>query len=119
MSIYGSIDQSGDDKTVYDHVVFAADVGAVQSMFNETLKNYQSDLRAATVLHNCIDNNIGKMKIAPDYKVVRIWFDKQLNKSTPHILECPDYTPINLIAQYHLLEEEFSTWANKTGGSVI
>jgi len=36
------------------------------------------------------------MKIAPDYKVMRIWFDQQLNSSTPNILETPDYTPINL-----------------------
>lgn len=59
------------------------------------------------------------MRIAPDYKVIRIWFDKQLNSSNPDILETPDYTPINLIAQYHLLEKEYTVWANKTGGSGI
>jgi len=37
--------------------------------------------------------------------------------SAPEILETPDYSPINLIAQYHLLEEEFITWAKSTGGS--
>jgi hypothetical protein len=36
------------------------------------------------------------MKIAPDYRVLRVWFDQQLNSSTPIILETPDFTPINL-----------------------
>jgi hypothetical protein len=51
-----------------------------------------------------------------NHQVFRGWFDKQLN-SAPEILETPDYSPINLIAQYHLLEEEFITWAKSTGGS--
>ena len=59
------------------------------------------------------------MKSRLNQKVLRIWFDKQLNSSAPDILETPDFTPINLIAQYHLLEEEFIVWANKTGGSVM
>lgn len=70
---------------------------------------------------------------------MRVWFDQQLNDSTPNILETPDFTPINLsmycksvyisdestklklswiqVAQYHLLEEEFKEWAAKTGGA--
>jgi isorenieratene synthase len=51
--------------------------------------------------------------------VVRIWFDKQLNASTPDIIETPDYGVINLIAQYSKLEAEFIDWANQTGGSVL
>jgi isorenieratene synthase len=59
------------------------------------------------------------MKVAPYYKILRVWFDKQLNSSAPDILETPEFPPINLIGQYHLLEKEFSEWANKTGGSVL
>jgi uncharacterized protein with NAD-binding domain and iron-sulfur cluster len=119
MSIYGTVDESGPDNTVYDHVVLAADVAAVQSMFTETLKTYIQDTAVTKVLGAVMNNNIGQMKIAPDYKVMRIWFDQQLNSSTPKILETPDFTPINLVAQYSRLEEEFINWANKTGGSVI
>ena len=53
----------------------------------------------------------------PFLTVFRGWFDKQMNSSAPEILETPDFRPINLIAQYHLLEEEFITWAKSTGGS--
>lgn len=119
MSIVGTNDDSGPDNTVYDSVVIAADIGAVQNMFLATMKNYVADQDVSKVLQNCYNNNIGRMKIAPDYKVMRVWFDQQLNNTTPNILETPDFTPINLIAQYHLLEEEYAEWANKTGGSVI
>lgn len=50
---------------------------------------------------------------------MRVWFDNQLNFSAPDILETPDHNPINLVAQYHLLEKEFAEWASQTGGSVI
>jgi isorenieratene synthase len=42
-----------------------------------------------------------------------------MNSSAPDILETPDFSPINLIAQYHLLEAEFAEWAARSGGSVI
>lgn len=144
-SVYGSIDEGYDDPVTYDHVVMAADVGAVQSILNNTYANYRDSDLVRTALDNSFNASIAKMKIAPDYKVLpclnrrhsrtrteiistrlislpkvlRIWFNKQLNASAPDILETPDFTPINLIAQYHLLEEEFIVWANETGGSVM
>jgi hypothetical protein len=50
---------------------------------------------------------------------MRVWFDQQLSgqNGTIDILETPDFAPVNLIAQYHLLEEECMAWANKTGGA--
>lgn len=120
LSVYGSIEKENvDDKIVYDHVIFASEVGAVQSIFNKTMQIYENSKIIKNVLDNCNNSFIGKMRIAPDYKVVRVFFDKQLNSSAPDILETPDFSPINLVAQYHLLEEEFSIWAKKTGGSVI
>lgn len=119
LQVYGTVDDLGSDEVVYDHVILAADLGAVQKIFANTVENYKNDSKVLNVLNNCQNNHINKMRIAPDYKVVRIWFDKQPKSERPNILETPDYTPINLIAQYHLLEEEFINWANRTGGSVI
>ena len=59
MAIVGTNDEVGSDDTVYDHVVIAADVGAVQSMFTETLKNYHNDANIVKVIGNCLNNNIG------------------------------------------------------------
>ncbi len=60
MSIYGTVDESGPDDTVYDHVVLAADVGAVQSMFTETIKNYIRNIPVTQVLAQVMNNNIGR-----------------------------------------------------------
>lgn len=90
-SVYGSVDTTGDDETVYDHIVMAADIGPVQSIFKKTYENFKYD-----PLKYCMDNYINKMKISPDYKVIRVWFDKQLNSSAPEVLETPDFYPINL-----------------------
>lgn len=53
-------------------------------------------------------------------QVMRVWFDQQLSghNGTIDILETPDFAPVNLIAQYHLLEDECAAWANKTGGAL-
>jgi len=59
MSIYGTVDESGSDDVVYDHVVLAADVAAVQSMFTETIKTYIQDPAITNVLANVMNNNIG------------------------------------------------------------
>jgi hypothetical protein len=95
--VIGSIDNTGGlDETVYDHVIFAADVVAAKNIFAKTLKEYENDEKVSNVLSKCVNAHIDKMKIAPDYRVLRIWFDKQLDKTRPQILETPDHTPINL-----------------------
>ncbi len=118
-NVYGSVDDNVADDTVYDAVIITADVGSVQSIFNKTYEKYKSYPKIKESLEKCNNNSIAQMKIAPDYKVIRIWFDKQLNSSAPDILETPDFSPINLVAQYHLLEQEFVDWAKQTGGSVV
>ena len=60
-----------------------------------------------------------QLKVAPPYKVLRLWFDKQADPSRYDILETPQHKPINVIAQFHLMEEESALWAQKTGGSVM
>jgi hypothetical protein len=117
MLTYGSIDEQGDDSTIYDHIIISSDLGPVQSIINTTFDNYSNETLITNALKVCKDDYLNRMKIAPDYKVLRVWFDQQMNSSAPDVLETPDYTPINLIAQYHLLEKEYSIWATKTGGS--
>ena len=116
MKVYGTVDENGEDEAVYDHVILAADLAPVQSIFKNTYDSYKSHPHILNSLDICNNNYFNKMKISPDYRVFRGWFDKQLSTDIP-IFETPDYRPINLIAQYHLLEEEFSSWANETGGS--
>jgi hypothetical protein len=75
MSIYGTVDESGSDDVVYDHVVLAADVAAVQSMFTETIKTYIQDPAITKVLANVMNNNIGIKLIQYMYlKLIEIYF---------------------------------------------
>ena len=41
------------------------------------------------------------------------------SEAIPDVLETPQHPPINLFAQFHLLEEESRAWAQRTGGSII
>jgi hypothetical protein len=116
MKVYGTVDENGEDETVYDHVILAADLAPVQSIFKNTYDSYKSHANIVNSLDICNNNYFDKMKISPDYRVFRGWFDKQPIMNKP-VLETPEHKPINMIAQYHLLEEEYSSWANETGGS--
>ena len=70
VSAYGSIDADGDDTTVYDHVIMSADLGAVQRIVNNTYDIYKSNANVKSVLDDVINKSLGKMKVAPDYKVI-------------------------------------------------
>jgi len=103
------------EKITYDYVVLAADIKAVQSILSSSTSN---DTQSKKV-HRKIDENLQKMHIAPSYRIMRAWFDKPLNPDRPDILETPQFRPLHLLAQFHLLEEESQQWAKKTGGSII
>ncbi|XP_006820129.1 carotenoid phi-ring synthase-like [Saccoglossus kowalevskii] len=107
---------SADDKN-YDYFVLATDFGGVRDIMKSSANRYVNN----ALVHNNIQRFMGGidgLAIAPPYKVIRIWFDKQI-PNAPDILQCPEHYPINLIAQYHLLERESAIWANKTGGSIM
>ena len=103
----------------FDFVVMATDLPGLKQVLTRTADTYQND----TNLYNrvsCILKKVNKLNVAPPYKIMRVWFDKQLEgANTKNILETPEFSPINLIVQYHTLEEEYMVWANKTGGSVM
>lgn len=64
--------------------------------------------------------NVDNIPIAPPYKVIRVWFDKKMTNSPNfNVVQTPQDHPINLIAQYHLLEKEYVDWSEKTGGFVV
>lgn len=115
---FSTIDKSGDDPTTYDHVIMTSDLGSAQWIFNNTIGLYaKQSPKIADLLRKINESTLGRMRLAPDYKVLRIWFDKQLNRTQhhPNILETPDFEPINLVVQFDLLEDEYREWAAETG----
>jgi isorenieratene synthase len=53
--------------------------------------------------------------------VLRVWLDKGTGNRPFHqsVIETPEHHPINLLALFHMLEDESKDWAARTGGSVI
>lgn len=114
--VTGTRDKSGNDPVAYDHVILTTDVGSTQKIINSTIQLYRSiSPKIAEVLAQINSTSIGRMKIAPPYKVLRVWFDKQLNSSAPAILETSEFEPVNLVVQFNLLEDESNDWAQRTG----
>lgn len=101
--------------TEYDEIVLALDIPGLRSVLQNSIAE---DAVSQSVL-NRLRSPAEKIKLAPPYKVMRVWFDKALPKNTSDILETPEHDPINLIAQFHLIEDESAEWAKKTGGSVM
>ncbi|XP_064611572.1 carotenoid phi-ring synthase-like [Liolophura sinensis] len=104
--------------TKYDYVILSPSLRATQLILTATAQKYASSPKVTSAI-DTIMSKVGKLQIAPPYKVLRAWFDKQLDNSRPDVLETPAFAPINLIAQFHMLEDEYKIWASQTGGSVI
>ena len=64
-------------------------------------------------------DQLTQLKVAPPYKVARVWFDRPTREGRPDILETPQHQPVNLVALFHLLEEESKAWSARTNGSVL
>ncbi len=105
----------GVDDDEYDWVVLACDVRAAQ----EILANSTASEKDADSLKKVIHDKLQQLKIAPSYRIMRAWFDRPIRPDRPDIMETPQFRPLHLLAQFHLLEEESRVWAKKTGGSII
>jgi isorenieratene synthase len=103
------------ESETYDAVILATEVGAAQKI----LANSVARDATAEGLLTQLKNLIAPLKVAPPYKVLRVWFDKKPNDDIPDCLETPQHRPINLLARFELLEEESRRWSEKTGGSII
>jgi carotenoid phi-ring synthase / carotenoid chi-ring synthase len=103
------------ESSQYDSVILATDVGATKSILN---KSVATDSESDVVLSK-LQDKVASLKVAPPYKVLRVWFDKKPSESIPDCLETPQHRPINLLARFELLEQESKAWSEKTGGSVI
>lgn len=105
---------AGEDHS-YDYVILATDVGATQKILSASISLDAIGTSQLSKIRSLVE----PLKIAPPYKVLRVWFDKKPSDSIPDCLETPQHRPINLLARFELLEDESRRWSEKTGGSVI
>lgn len=98
----------------YDWVVLGLDVPGAKAV----LGGSTTDAAGAAAL-SALRARVAHMDVAPTYRILRMWFDRQLDPSRPDVIETPQHAPVALVCQYHQLEEEATAWSQATGGSVI
>ncbi|MFN7149380.1 MAG: FAD-dependent oxidoreductase [Microthrixaceae bacterium] len=98
----------------HDWVVLACDVRGTQAV----LDGSTADASGTAALQR-VRSRVAPMEVAPPYRILRVWFDRPLDPSRTDVIETPEFHPIVLMAQFHLLEDESRRWAATTGGSVI
>lgn len=104
----------------YDHVILATDLPATQNIIRATTISNHDVNPAVATMYSDLSTDVGRIPIAPPYKVIRVWFDKKITNSPNYnVLQTSQHRPINLVVQYHLLEYEYMEWSQRTGGSVI
>jgi isorenieratene synthase len=102
----------------FDEVVLALDVPGLQKI----LKAAQADGADGMARLTTLRDRIAQLKIAPQYSILRVWFDKPTSAKRTFIesvVESSQYRPINLLAIMSMIEDESRSWAERTGGSVV
>jgi isorenieratene synthase len=101
----------------YDHVILATDVPGTKKIVDASIATDRASTTALTTLKS----RLGALAIAPHYEVLRVWLDKPTRPRPAReaVIETSQYRPINLVALFHMLEDESAEWAKRTGGSII
>jgi len=99
----------------FDWVVMATEPKATKKILAQSVASDGQSIPALESAQKIVE----PMKSAPPFSVLRVWLDKQTNADRPDVIEPPQHEPINLVAQFHLLENESADWAKKTKGSVL
>ena len=111
----GKVVGTTDDAAEYDWVVLSTSIPGLRSIFAST----RSEDFATDAAVRSVRDKIDQLKVSEPYQVVRVWYDRQPASDVPDVWETPQHKPINLLAQFHLLEEESREWAERTGGAII
>jgi len=106
---------SVDDTAAYDWVVLACDVPGAKAVLGGSIGR---DAAAADAIAR-VTARVAPQHVAPPYRILRVWFDRQPDAARPDVIETPQHQPVALICQFHQLEDESRRWAAQTGGSVI
>ena len=102
----------------YDEVILASDVPGLKQI---VMGSIASHAQAQTCL-DALKEKLGTMGVAPQYSVLRVWFDQPISPNRPYVqsvVESSQYRPINLVSITSMFEAEAQEWAVRTGGSIV
>jgi len=92
-----------------DYYVFATDVPGVQQLF----RLGEGDVNQQ------VYNQVEKLAIADPFAVARFWFDQDFEWQHSDFTSLSGYQLTDSITLYHRIQDQFITWHQKTGGSVV
>jgi carotenoid phi-ring synthase / carotenoid chi-ring synthase len=92
-----------------DYYVFATDVPGVQQLFTRISDRVPIQLK----------EQIQLLAIADPFAVCRFWFDRDFEWQHSDFTSLSGYRLTDSITLYHRIQDQFITWANQTGGSVV
>lgn len=98
----------------HDAVVLATDVPGARSVLAASVP----DAASVDGLDR-LRTRVSSLGVAPPYRILRLWLDRAPAPERPEVIETPQHSPLSLICNYHLLEDESARWAARAGGSVI
>lgn len=101
----------------FDHTIIATDIPGLRRVLASSTS---TDAAGAAGLGR-LRAMTSRLGVAPAYSVLRVWFDKPTapRPASQAVIESSQYRPINLVALFHMLEEESRDWAKRTNGSVV
>lgn len=102
----------------YDHAVLAVDLRSTKKIISQSQKLSRDNQRAAAALSR-IGGMLDHLPMAQPYKIMKVWFDKNLKEKHHPILQTPQHHPLNVIIQLHQIEEQYRIWSEQSGGSVM
>jgi isorenieratene synthase len=109
VQLVGTPRQTNADTINADYYVFATDVPGVQQLFK--LSKGEVDQQ--------VQNQVDKLSIADPFAVARFWFDRDFDWQHSNFSSLSGYQLTDSITLYHRIQEQFITWHQKTGGSVV
>jgi isorenieratene synthase len=101
--------QPSEETIKADYYVFATDVPGVQHLFS----------LADGDVNQQVYNQVEKLAIADPFAVARFWFDRDFEWGHSNFTSLSGYQLTDSITLYHRIQDQFITWHQKTGGSVV
>jgi carotenoid phi-ring synthase / carotenoid chi-ring synthase len=102
----------------FDECVLSCDIPGAQKI----LSGSKGQDAQSKVSLSRLQSIVAAMKVAPPYRVLRVWFDKPTDPRRPQyqsVIETSQFRPINLIGLFHMLEKECQDWAEANNGSIL
>ena len=98
----------------YDYLIIASEITGTKTLLHN-FTSCDNDEKALKDLQYKLDN----LPSAPPYAVLRIWIDKDIDKSNPFCIMPNNYKFLDLVAAYHRFDKSSIKWHKENNGYIF